>query len=67
MAFPSLDKSAFSTRRSSDPPDDRDYGSSKSPEKPLEAIEILRQIIYGYNPATTRLQNVLDVIHRETS
>jgi hypothetical protein len=27
----------------------------------MEAIEVMRQIIYGYDPATTRLQRVLEI------
>jgi hypothetical protein len=27
----------------------------------LEAVELMRQIIYGYDPSTTRLQRVLEI------
>lgn len=28
----------------------------------MEAIEVMRQIIYGYDPATTRLERVFEII-----
>jgi len=27
----------------------------------MEALELTRQIVYGYDPATTRLQRVLEI------
>jgi hypothetical protein len=40
---------------------DRKYWLSKTPEERFEALELLRQIAYGYDPATARLQRVLEV------
>jgi hypothetical protein len=37
---------------------------SKSPAERLEAMEIMRQIIYGYDPASIRLQRVLTIAQR---
>jgi hypothetical protein len=31
----------------------------------MEALELLRQIVYGYDPATTQIQMVLEVIDPE--
>jgi hypothetical protein len=31
----------------------------------MEAIEVMRQIIYGYDPATTRLQRVFEIVDLE--
>jgi hypothetical protein len=45
-----------------DRPNDRQYWLSKTPEERFEALELLRQIAYGYDPATARLQRVLEVI-----
>jgi hypothetical protein len=42
-------------------PDDRAYWLSKTPEERFEALELLRQIAYSYDPATARLQRVLEV------
>ena len=56
-----LDRSAFSVGSLFDQPDEKAYWRSKTPLERLEALELMRQIIYGYNPATTRLQRVLEV------
>jgi hypothetical protein len=42
--------------------DDRRFWLSKTPAERLEALELLRQIHYGYDPATLRLQRVLTVV-----
>jgi hypothetical protein len=39
------------------------YWRGKSPHERLRAIEETRQMIYGYDPASTRLQRVLEVVH----
>lgn len=44
--------------------DEKGYWLSKTPAERLGAIEQIRQIIYGYNPATTRLQRVLEIVER---
>jgi hypothetical protein len=41
---------------------DKEYWRAKSPRERVEALELLRQIVYGYDPATTRLQRVLEVV-----
>ena len=40
---------------------DKTYWHSKTPQERLEALELMRQINYGYNPTTERLQRVLEV------
>jgi hypothetical protein len=46
--------------------DERDselrYWRAKSSEERMQALELMRQIIYGYDPATSRLQRVLEVV-----
>jgi hypothetical protein len=42
--------------------DDRTYWHSKTSAERLAALELLRQIHYGYDPATTRLQRVLTIV-----
>jgi hypothetical protein len=42
--------------------EDRKFWQSKTPEERLTALELLRQIHYGYDPATLRLQRVLTVV-----
>ena len=40
---------------------DRDYWKQKSYEERLEALELLRRIIFGYDPSTTRLQRTITI------
>jgi hypothetical protein len=44
---------------------DRNYWRAKTPAERMEALELMRQIIYGYDPATTRLQRVLAITKLE--
>ena len=41
--------------------DTPDYWKTKTYVERLEALEQLRQIIFGYDPATTRLQRTLTI------
>ena len=56
-----MDKTAFSVVALTDEPDEKDYWHGKSPQERLEAVELLRQLNYGYDPATARLQRVLEI------
>ncbi|MGA2738291.1 MAG: hypothetical protein ABSG65_12690 [Bryobacteraceae bacterium] len=56
-----LDRSVFEVGSLDDEDHDKAYWQTKSPQDRMEALELLRQIIYGYDPATTRLQRVLEV------
>ena len=58
-----MDKATFSVLSSFEEADEADktYWHSKSPQERLEALELMRQINYGYNPITERLQRVLEV------
>ena len=60
-----LDRTAFSVSSLSAPSDEKAYWLSRTPEERLEALELMRQVLYGYDPTTTRLQRVLTVIQRE--
>jgi hypothetical protein len=44
---------------------DRTYWRAKTPAERMEALELMRQIIYGYDPATTRLQRIFAVTELE--
>ncbi|GAA4023967.1 hypothetical protein GCM10022631_43580 [Deinococcus rubellus] len=52
-----LEVATFETQSS-----DLEYWLARPPVERLEALELLRQIHYGYDPATARLQRVLAVI-----
>jgi hypothetical protein len=41
--------------------DERAYWRERSPEERLRAVELMRQVIYGYDPSAARLQRVLAV------
>ena len=56
-----LDRSALAIAALSDESDEKAYWLSKTPAERLEALELMRQILYGYDPSSTRLQRVLEV------
>src|SRR5438552_14071483 len=60
LAKTKLDRTHFSVANLSDS-DEKAYWLSKSPTERLEALKLMRQMIYGYDPARTRLQRVLTV------
>jgi hypothetical protein len=62
-----LDRSAFQVGSLSDELEEAEYWRAKSPEERMEALELMRQIIYGYDPATTRLQRVFEVVELQRS
>lgn len=64
LIIPKLDKTVFSPGSLTDPSDEKQYWLSKTPYERLEAIEVMRQIIYGYDPATARLQRIFEVVER---
>jgi hypothetical protein len=55
-----MDRTAFLVKSLLDESDDRAYWLSKTPDERIEAIELMRQINYGYNPITARLQRILE-------
>ena len=64
--FPTVRRDAFKVASLTDPSDEKEYWLSKTPEERLEAVELMRQIIYGYDPSATRLQrDVFEVIQCE--
>ena len=50
-----------------DETDEREYWLSKTPSERLAALELMRQVIYGYDPSTTRLQRVFSVVESEVT
>ena len=56
-----IDKGALSVISLSEESDDKEYWHAKTPQERLEAVELMRQINYGYDPTTIRLQRVLEV------
>ncbi len=59
-----MDKSKFSMASMDEPDDAPAYWATRSHAERMAAVEFLRQQFYGYDPATTRLQRVLEVVER---
>jgi len=62
MDTPKFDKTAFSVGSLHDKSDEKAYWQSKTPMQRLEALEMMRQIHYGYDPATARLERVIEIV-----
>ena len=56
-----MDKTVFSIGTLEEQGDDREYWASKTPAERLQAVEFMRQVMYGYDPATERLQRVFTI------
>ncbi|MBM4176975.1 MAG: hypothetical protein FJ213_12520 [Ignavibacteria bacterium] len=61
------DKKAFSVVSLLDESNDKTYWLSKTPQEKIQAIEFLRQTMYGYDPTTTRLQRFFEVVELKKS
>lgn len=58
-----IDRSVISiVTREEQEKEEKSYWQNKTPGERLEALETTRQMIYGYNPSTTRLQRVLEIV-----
>jgi hypothetical protein len=66
FGFPKIDKTAFTVASLFDQSDEKSYWLSRTPSERLEVVELMRQIIYGYDPSATRLQRVLEVTQRSS-
>ncbi len=44
-----------------EPTDDRTFWWSQTPDARLAALETMRQTVYGYDPASSRLQRLLEL------
>jgi hypothetical protein len=61
-----VDRSSLTITSLTDRPDDAGYRHSRSPYQRLQVVEILRQINYGYDPSTARLQRILEIAQRSS-
>ncbi len=61
-----IDKKALSVASLLEPSDEKAYWLSRTPYERLQAAELMRQIVYGYDPSTIRLQRVLEVAQRSS-
>jgi hypothetical protein len=60
---PRLNRAAFSVCGLREK-DDREYWGTRTPEERMEALEMLRQSLYGYDPTATRLQRFFEAAPR---
>lgn len=61
---PRLNRNAFSVSSLYAESDEKSFWVGKTPLERLEALEQMRQILYGYDPVTNRLQRVLVITQR---
>jgi hypothetical protein len=62
-----IDKTAFSVSSFDEKSDEKKYWQTKSIEERLLALEFMRQIFYGYNPITERLQRIFSIAEFKSS
>jgi hypothetical protein len=62
--FPKVRRDVFTVGSLFGPSDEKEYWLSRTPEERLEAVELMRRIIYG-DEAAKRLQRVLEITQRE--
>lgn len=60
-----MDKAAFSVVSLADESDEREFWLGKPHGGRLEAMELLRQMNYGYDPDSARLQRIFEVAEFE--
>jgi len=65
--FPKVQRDAFTVASVLEKSDEKSYWLSRTPYERLEAVELMRQIIYGYDSSAIRLQRVLEVTQRSSS
>jgi hypothetical protein len=62
-----MDKSVFKISSFNEESDEKAYWLSKTPQERIYALEYMRQMLYGYDPATERLQRVYSIVESEAS
>jgi hypothetical protein len=62
-----LNRSVLSITNLTDTDDEKSYWSQTTPKERLLALEMMRQINYGYDATTTRLQRIFEIVELKTS
>ncbi len=62
-----LDKKSFSIVSLKENNSETEYWLSKSPVERILAVEFLRQLLYGYDQTTERLQRVFETAEFKTN
>ena len=55
-----MDKNSISLASVHEDSDDISYWHSRTASDRLAALEFLRQVMFGYDPVTTRLQRIIE-------
>ena len=58
---PHVNRKAFSVGTLADDSDETLYWLEHTPAERLEALEQIRQILYGYHPSSLRLHRILEI------
>jgi hypothetical protein len=61
-----MDKTAFSVISLKDSGKDKEFWRTQSPTARLQTLEFMRQVMYGYDPISDRVERVLRVIERKS-
>jgi len=61
-----MDKTAFSVISLKDAGNDKEFWRTQSPAARLQALELMRQVMYGYDPISDRVERVFTVIERKS-
>lgn len=61
MEWNKIDRTALSVCELGEEGNDLEYWLSRPPEERLAAVEFLRQMMYGYDSATARMERVLEI------
>ncbi len=64
LDLPHLDKTRFSTGTLFDATDETAYWQARTPGERLLALEIMRRVLYGYDPSSLRLQRFFEIAER---
>lgn len=62
-----FDRKSFSVISLDEKDSDSNFWLSKTPKERIYAIEFLRQLIYGYDPTTERLQRIFETAEFKTN
>lgn len=62
-----IDKTVVSIGLLADQGNDREFWVKKTPSERLQALEVMRQVMYGYDPSTARLQRAFTISERKES
>jgi hypothetical protein len=59
--FPAVDRSVVKVGSIFDKSDEKAYWLNRTPLERLEALQLMREIAFGHDAATARLQRVVEV------